>query len=333
MMRFISFIFLLIFSLSYGESFSYRFGRGLFIGNNLWIGSYLSLNYWKKSDKHSFKFEDLAFLTKFDYKKFRFFSEVEAKNIYLVSDVEKNRYWNFKFEIERLFVEYRHSPVFNIRAGRFLTPLGIWNKIHINALKWTVSDPLVSERFFPMFTTGLKIYGYVSNKRKVKYELFFQKNKSINASYNNLKPDNMLGLQIEKIFDVNRKTGINVGKFDEKRSNERYIFLGVYGKTKLKNLFISSEFYYANEKYKGTGKEHKEHGKIAYYIQGAYRVFPKNYLVLRKDGFYDSSDSKHINVWTFCYNFRPRFNMSIKAEYQLFEKQKDYIRVSFSILF
>jgi len=330
MVRIILF-FLLFYTLGYGFDFPYQFGRGIYL-KNIWIGGYFSVNYWKKNSNHSFSIDDIALLSKFSYRRISLFSEIETKDIYLYSSEEKNRYWKLKPEIERLYLEYNHNEYFNVKIGRFLTPLGIWNKVHIDALKWTVSDPLVSTEFFPMFTTGLGLYGYISEEKNIKYNFFLQKNKSINASYNNLKTDDILGFQIEKTFSIHKKAGLNFGIFDEDRLNEKYRFLGLYGKTKIKNFYLSSEAYYAYERKKGDVK-HKEFGKVTYYLQSVYRIFSKNYLVFRKDGLYDSSDKHHVDVWTFCWNYRPRFNISFKFEYQLFERREDYIKISFAMLF
>ncbi len=325
-------IFLLLYTFSYGEDLFYQFGRGLNVDNHLWLGSYVSLNYWKKGDKSEVKFDDIALLSKIFFGKFSLFSEFEAKDIYVSSSKNKNKYWDINFEIERIFFNYHHNEFFNIKVGRFLTPLGIWNKIHIDALKWTVSDPLVSTSFFPMFTTGINVNGYISTKRRLRYELFLQKNKSINSSYNNLRTDNIIGLQIEKLLDINKKYGINIGSFEEKNIQEKYRFLGLYGKTKITSVYLSSEIYYANEKSKQSIK-HKEHGKITYYLQLVKKIFKKTYFIFRKDGLYDSSDKHRVDIWTFTLNFRPRFNISFKLEYQLYERVSDYIRFSSALLF
>ena len=331
MKRFL-FLFLFFYTLAYAEDISYKFGRGLNLGRYFWFGGYISLNYWKKNSKHSFKLDDLAFLTRISLNRFSIFSELEADDVYVSSSTEKNRYWHIEPEIERLYVNYYYNEFLNFKIGRFLTPLGIWNKIHIDALKWTASDPLVSTFFFPMFTTGLNLNGYLPFLESLRYDFFIQKGKGINASYNNIKTDDMVGFQLEKIFDINKKIGLNGGIFDADNVNEKYKFLGVYGKTKLKNYYLSSEVYYANERKKGNVR-HKEHGKITYYVQVARRVFNKTYFIFRKDGLYDSSDKHRVDIWTFTLNFKPRFNISMKAEYQLYERKNDYIRLSFALLF
>ncbi|NPA54051.1 MAG: hypothetical protein GXO21_05220, partial [Aquificae bacterium] len=236
MLNFIFYFLFFCFTFSYGGEIFYQFGRGLYIKNNFWLGGYFSLNFWKRGDKHTFKFEDIALLSRVNYKKVSLFSEIEAKGVFVSSNTEKNCNWNLDLQIERLYFEYNHSRNLNLKLGRFLTPLGIWNKIHIDALKWTVSDPLVSRKFFPMFTTGIELYGFLPSIKNFKYEVFVQKNKGINDSYNNLQPRNMFGLQIEKIFNINKKLGFNLGRFDEEITNERYTFLGLYGKTKFKKL-------------------------------------------------------------------------------------------------
>ena len=331
-MKKITFAFLLFYTFSYGGDLFYQFGRGLNVDNHLWLGSYISINYWKKGSENEIKFDDIALLSKIFFGKFSLFSEFEANNIYVSSSSRKNKYWDIEFEIERIFLSYHYNDFFNIKIGRFLTPLGIWNKIHIDALKWTVSDPLVSTAFFPMFTTGININGYFSIKENIKYEFFIQKNKSINSSYNNLKTEDIIGFQVEKLFDINKKIGINGGIFEEEEVQEEYKFLGLYGKTKIKSFFFSSEVYYANEKSKKKVK-HKEYGKITYYLQLVKRIFNKTYFIFRKDGLYDTSDKHHVDIWTFTLNFRPRFNISFKVEYQLYERKDDYIRSSFAVLF
>lgn len=345
-MKKILFLFFLLNTVAFAFENKYDFGRGFNINNNIWIGGYLTFSYKNRDDKGSLKFEDIALLSRISFGNISLFSEIEAKNIYISSfnshkrtgnnkyipKIEKSRNWHFDFEIERLFIEYNYNKYLNFKVGRFLTPLGIWNKIHIDALKWTVSDPLVSTNFFPMFTTGIDLYGFIPLGRNIKYNIFVQRNENINPSYNNLKVDKLTGFQIEKIVNINQRYGFNGGIFDEDISYERYTFLGIFGKTKIKKLYFSSEIFYAFEKNKGNVK-HKEHGKITYYIQSAYRVFPSHYVVFRKDGLYDSSDDKTIDIWTVCWNYRPRFNVSFKVEYQIFEKYPDCFRLSFALLF
>jgi hypothetical protein len=60
-----------------------------------------------------------------------------------------------------LYVDYNHSDSLNLRAGKFLTPVGRWNLVHAQPLVWTTSRPLITERSFPTNATGALAYGNV----------------------------------------------------------------------------------------------------------------------------------------------------------------------------
>jgi hypothetical protein len=56
------------------------------------------------------------------------------------------------FSIERAYMEYTLNKYFNIRAGKFLTPAGVWNEDHGSPVITTVFQPY-EWSFFPIFPT------------------------------------------------------------------------------------------------------------------------------------------------------------------------------------
>ena len=65
--------------------------------------------------------------------------------------------------IERAYLEHTFSPYLRLRAGRFLTPWGIWNVDHGSPVIIGPLKPyVIGERFFPEAQTGFELLGSVS---------------------------------------------------------------------------------------------------------------------------------------------------------------------------
>ncbi len=63
-------------------------------------------------------------------------------------------------EIERVYLEYNHHPLFAVRAGRFLTPYGVWNVDHGTPVVIDVVRPyIIGEALLPEAQTGIEVFG------------------------------------------------------------------------------------------------------------------------------------------------------------------------------
>ncbi len=316
--RFIVSLLILAASVWAQEGVKYVKGRGLkIIPLNMTIGGYVSLYYQKDKNLEKFGAEDAALLVFGKIKdRIGYFFEIELDDFYQV--VNGKERVKRKIDIERLYLDFEINEYVNLRLGKFITPVGLWNPIYINILKWTTSDPLTAEYFFPQFTTGVQLYGNLPGDWR--YFLFFQRNKGIDENYNNFVSKWIIGTEVEKDINENLSLGFNLGKFKLKNKPETLTFWGLNAKYQTHLLEVSGEFMYAWEKedYLGGSLSYR----LSYYLQGVYRVMPKNYAVLRYGFFRDKSDHSRYRILTLGWNFRPSYNFVIKAEYQLRERSE-----------
>ncbi len=63
-------------------------------------------------------------------------------------------------EIERAYIEYNPYPWLGLRAGRFLTPYGIWNVDHGSPVQIDVTRPyIIGDALLPEAQTGFDVFG------------------------------------------------------------------------------------------------------------------------------------------------------------------------------
>lgn len=314
------------------EGISYKRGRGLKIEPlRSTVGGYITAVYERGENYEEFSLDDIALLIYGrPLDRIRYFLELEIDNSYVVLNGKEKV--KKRIDFERIYVDFELSDALKVRIGRFITPVGLWNPIHINVLKWTTSDPLTATEFFPKFTTGLQMFGDLP--QDFSYSLFLQSNKGISEDYNNFLTEKLAGGEIRKSFSESLTVGVNAGWFDIKEPREEMAFLGLSALYRSSGIEISGEVMYAFEKEKYIpGRQLWSH-RFSYYLQGVYRVLSGNYAVFRYGVFRDRSDRKNYRILTLGWNYRPVYYIALKAEYQLRERRRfNRFLTSFSWMF
>lgn len=77
-----------------------------------------------------------------------------------------------ELSVEQLHFDFSMNPGFNVRAGRYLVPVGITNKTHEPTTFYSVERPSVEKTLIPStwFQDGVGIYGRLANN--LEYEIY-----------------------------------------------------------------------------------------------------------------------------------------------------------------
>lgn len=341
---------------------SYELGDGIQIASlPVYVGGYASAQFKRTENEVKYNIEDLALLSYGNHRHLSYMAEVEYKNLY-VQQTKNNI--NLKEEdtriyIERLYLEYNFNENFTARLGKYISPIGFWNLLPINVLRDTTSDPVSTNIIFPEFTTGFYGAYTLINEDELKIDLMLQNNDSIDSKYNNYTINKHYGIGITYNHN-NFSSKLNIGYF-----NKLYRFIDEeyqketesnevenenenenddeYVKNSLEEqmlYYINLSLRYDNEKYQilsEFGHQEAQSGpatNYALYVQGLYRVTPKQSAIVRFEAYDDKVSSTKDAFSVFAYTYRPTYPVALKAEYQLHAHSKfNKVLISLSVLF
>ncbi len=143
------------------DDLSYRLGKGLWLGDSgFWLGGYASVRV--EDYRHApwrAQLSDLSLFLGWQQDRWRFFSEFELGDGLEVANGQALTTHQGYFDLERLYLDYVVDNAWQIRGGKFLTPIGRWNQIHADPLVWTTSKPMIVEGPFPRHATGGMVLG------------------------------------------------------------------------------------------------------------------------------------------------------------------------------
>lgn len=328
-------------SASFGSEIpAYRLGEGLKIPSTpLRVGGYANVVYEDSTAApDAFTFDDLSFFVFGDIgPRTRFFSEIEDEH-FIEVPVKGKVSTRSNWQIERLYLDYLRGERFNLRAGKFLTPVGTWNEIHADPLTWTVSRPVVTFAAFPEFITGAGFFGdFAANSGEFAYFAFLQNNESINEATGFRRTHKSYGARFRWLHPSGVEAGAPFVYYVEDELSDSIYLTGLDVTYRLSSFELRGEGTYAT-----VDEGHDWTKEYGYYLQGVYGLTGKHFVVLRHETFRARGDSGRFRAWSFggVYKFAPQ--MVFKVEYQArggglsFEEEdvddSDRVLASFSIL-
>jgi len=127
------------------------------------VGGYASVEYGltdQQARNSGFRLHHFSlFFSKAIQKDWQLFSEVEFEDAPLIQANPNNGTSTVqgKFLVEQMYIKYHPSVRWDVVAGRFLTPFGVWNIYHYAPYVPTQRRPLMIRSLFPVFSDGLQL--------------------------------------------------------------------------------------------------------------------------------------------------------------------------------
>ena len=325
----------------------YKLGRGLSLyeGNDLELilGGHLSLQ--AQSDhpnnndiQNSMGIENAGVMMYGSYTQyFSFLVEYGNEDLY--------RYQNSKSysqgpEFRRFYADFHLYDALNIKLGRFLTPIGIYNPTYINALRWSNIRPLVAQEFFPDIITGAQVHGTIASS--VSYTVFTQLQDDEEVSISHLPISEFTGGELQYLFGTNSRLAINYGKFRSDTFREICTFGGANALIELGENEFSTELLYKKGKWSNPEAKINWWNDFSWYTQYVQNIVEDHYLTFRVGQ--KIRKSADVESWNesngiLGYVYRPNSALSYKVEYRHLERtgikayKTDEAHLSFSVLF
>ena len=122
--------------------------------------------------------------------------------------------------IQRLWIEYKYSDIFGVRAGNFLTPYGLWNVDHASTVVIPAHRPFfITSKLLPESQTGLNFFGrfFPSDSTSIDYALTLSNGRGPTAKLYDLDENKAVGLSL--VFSYDGPIHLNFGT---------YLFIGEY---------------------------------------------------------------------------------------------------------
>ena len=288
----------------------YTPGRGLRIGNTgLTLGGYAAAFLTRdEGGPADLRMDDVSLFVIWNpLARFHFFSELEGEDLLYVDDHGHGGTNKSTFIAERLYGEVSASDQFNLRLGKFLTPVGRWNVIHAQPLVWTTSRPLTTELPFAGHTTGAMLLGSLLPDAGVTYSVYGQFVNSLDPQSDEPHPsDRSAGLRLTA--DPVADWSIGASYLASQTHGEWDHLLGV------DTLWQRGRFELMGEGIveDGSGDLNWQWG---FYLQPVLRVLARTYLVGRYEHFDQRAPGPQVNLIVTGLAFKPVPYVALKAEY------------------
>jgi len=312
---------------------AYRAGRGLhFSSLGLNIGGFGTLEFDREEGSPGeLAFDGLNFLILYEpIEYFHAFAELEVGDLFQVETNSDDLHSDPTFNVERLYGDFSLHDPFNLRVGKFQTPVGRWNLVPAEPFIWTASDPAVFERAFDEHQTGAAFFGSVyPGSNALRYWVYGQFIDPLDPDSDPKPADRSVGGRVE-LGDSSEVWSLGASFLSAERDGDWSYLGGLDGQLQLGGLELTSEFVYQ----RGDIRERRIWD---IYVQAVYEVLPGFHLVGRYERFDPSGSSEDADIFDLGVAWIPLHYLILKADYRLSDHQNEQVRrglsMSFSVLF
>jgi len=290
----------------------YRLGNGLRIpGTDFSVGGYATGSYERSDDAPSrAAIDNLSLFLWWDgSERWKFFAELEYDNL-LLTRAQKSGDNNY-LSLERLYLDFALTDTLQLRAGKFLTPIGRWNLIHATPLVWTTSRPLATTLAFPTNMTGVMVTQTLPDVASgVEYSIY-------GASGTEIRPNpaidtfsEAVGSHVTLHTGADAQVGFSYVEFEqEKTQPERKRLAGLDFTWTHDRYELSAEAVY---RFSDIGAARDERGG---FIQLVAPLSEKVYAVARYEAFRPAQQTETTQLWVGGVTWRITPALVLKAEW------------------
>ena len=295
---------------------NYRLGEGFQIpGTGINLGGYATGTYDVPQDAPSrLALDNLSLFVWWDGDgRWKFFSELELENALSTRSSSRRdmRENNGYLSLERLYVDYALTDATDVRAGKFLTPIGHWNLIHATPLVWTTSRPLVTTLAFPTNMTGIMVTQTLPNiGNGIEYSVY-------GSGGNDLHPNpaqdpfySAVGAHVNFPLQTGSQLGFSYADFEQQKTRlERKQLVGVDFEWSRNRYEISAEAVYRSSDIGGAWDERGA------FVQAVAPLSEKLYIVGRYETFRTAREPAATQLWLTGLHYRITPALVLKAEW------------------
>jgi hypothetical protein len=291
---------------------NYRLGEGLRVADTGFsLGGYATAGYENVHGASSrATLDDLSLFVWWQGEgRWKFFAELDYENVLSSRSLHTEGDKRY-LALERIYFDYALSDTSNIRAGKFLTPIGRWNLIHATPLVWTTSRPLVTEGTFPTNATGLMLTGTLpSLGNGVEYSIYASKSSEIRPNPAQDPFNEAIGAHLILPLPGDGQFGISYAAFEQRKTrDEKKQLLGLDFVWSRNRYEISGEGIY---RFSDNGSSWDEKGA---FVQLVIPIYDRLFAVGRYEIVRKAQENGTTQLWVGGLNYRITPAIVLKAE-------------------
>ena len=213
--------------------------------------------------------------------------------------------------LDRLYVDYRYQDALNVRAGKFLTPIGHWNQEHSDPQVWTVLRPLISQSAFPTNATGLMLFGSVPvGSQWIDYQTYASDGGEWRPSPGSHPFESALGGRVSTTLNPFIQLGLSASRFrQEGLGSSRFNLFGADVALNWRGAEISGEIIQRRGKDANVGEEH------GWFAQAAVPVAERWWVVSRLEEYRRAVDDSQSSTALLGIVYKSGRHWVFKAEW------------------
>jgi hypothetical protein len=310
----------------------YASARGLWLGKTgLNIGGFATFEIEKeRHEDGEFAIDGINFLILFEpVPCLRGFMEIEVGDLLAVNMNNGRTASNPSSNFQRLYGDLTLDDAFNVRLGKFQTPVGRWNLAPAEPFTWTATDPIIIEAFDEHQTGAMAFGSFFPGDNPLSYWIYAQFTDPFDPESDEEPADRSVGGRLE--YGSSFGSWSLGASFLASQYQERWGYLGGLDAGWWHDRFeLTSEFVYtAGDLQNPIGWDIN--------LEGVVEVLPSLYLVGRYEHTDPTEQPRALNLGGLGVTWLPRRYLNFKATYRWADHSAEDVfegfKASFSVIF